>query len=145
MDVIGIGVSNIYVIVYPALIIELQVFASYIMQCLLVFLLFLAAAIFFPQRPASAEANDSRTPSGGTTHRRKFLDLLLDSHKTQCYFSGTFMIASLSYGIFDSNMLVTFMILPLATNGILPVMFSYFLLVRHSELATGVTLLTLTC
>lgn len=66
-------------------------------------------------------------------------------HKTQCYFSATLQIASLTYNIFDTNMLMTFMLTPLATNGVLPVVFSYLMLLYRGCASLDVSLLTYTC
>lgn len=52
------------------------------------------------------------------------------------------MVASLTYGIYDIDMLVTFMLTPLATNSILPVVFAYLLLLYHKASSVGVTILT---
>jgi uncharacterized membrane protein YozB (DUF420 family) len=78
-----------------------------------------------------------------------FGNFLEDFHKAQCYFSATIQIAALSYGpsgIFDVDMLVTFMLVPLATNGVLPVVFTLVLLYkRERPLSPDVVLLTFVC
>ncbi|KAL1594594.1 hypothetical protein SLS60_010355 [Paraconiothyrium brasiliense] len=82
-----------------------------------------------------------------SSHQELFEKCIVDFHKTQCYFSATIQIAALTYGIFgDTNFLITFMLLPLATNGVLPVIFTYYLMVYRTGKATlDTTLLTTTC
>lgn len=53
------------------------------------------------------------------------------------------MIASLTYGIYEVDMLVTFLLTPLATNSVLPVTFAYLLLLYYRQPSTGITLLTI--
>lgn len=80
------------------------------------------------------------------THQTIFEDFLEDFHKAQCYFSATIQIAALSYGIFTTNILITFLLIPLATNGVLPVVFTLFLLYkRDKRLEPNVMLLTIIC
>ncbi|KAF1811224.1 hypothetical protein P152DRAFT_66125 [Eremomyces bilateralis CBS 781.70] len=128
VDVIGIGV-----------------FSSYILQCLLILMLWaglVVSGIYKNSKRRRHAANASvKLPS--RRHHRSWMDLLLQFHITQCYFSGTLMIASLSYGIYETSMLVVFMFIPVATNGILPVVFAYLLLVYYWKSSTGITLLTI--
>ncbi|ORX96513.1 hypothetical protein BCR34DRAFT_578638 [Clohesyomyces aquaticus] len=149
-DVVGIGV-----------------FASYIMQCMLVVLLWFGLSGFdLHQRKASRrpkppiqhtseddptnssnkpEAHrDPNSPTDGP-HTKTFKDLLVDFHKAQCYFSGTLQIASLVYGISSTDMLITFMLIPLSTNGVLPIVFGLVLLFRARRASLDMTLLTLAC
>jgi hypothetical protein len=80
------------------------------------------------------------------THQSIFEDFLKELHITQCYFSTTIQIAALTYGIFSTNMLVTFTLIPLATNGVLPVVFTLVLLYKRNErLSYEVILLTIVC
>jgi hypothetical protein len=75
-----------------------------------------------------------------------FVQFLEQFHKAQCYFSATIQIAALNYGIFDTDMLVTFMLVPLATNGVLPVVFTLSLPYdRDRQLSADVILLTTIC
>lgn len=68
-------------------------------------------------------------------HFNALLSLLLDFHKSQCYFAGTLMLAS-AITIFSArasnsggvDIVITFLMIPLATNSILPVVFAYLLL-----------------
>ncbi|KAJ4359619.1 uncharacterized protein N0V89_000174 [Didymosphaeria variabile] len=87
--------------------------------------------------------NEKEPPS----HQELFEKCIVDFHKTQCYFSATIQVAALTYGIFgDTNFLITFMLLPLATNGVLPVVFTYYLMVYRTGKATlDTTLLTTIC
>lgn len=83
-----------------------------------------------------------------------FDSLLIEFHKAQCYFGGTLQIAALAYDIFEIDLLKTFMLIPLAINGVLPITFSYLLLFRWRHLPwrkaqqttdVGVVLVTFTC
>lgn len=69
------------------------------------------------------------------------IDMLLECHKARCYFGGTLMIATIVSNIVDVDFVVTFLILPLANNSILPTIFSYFLLVYYRASSTAITLL----
>jgi hypothetical protein len=80
------------------------------------------------------------------THQSIFEDYLKDFHKAQCFFSGTIQVAALTYGIFDTDMLVTFILVPLATNGVLPVVFTLVLLYKRDEkLDIDIILFTVVC
>jgi hypothetical protein len=85
---------------------------------------------------------DSLPPAPLATHQAIFENFLVQFQKAQCYFSATIQIASLSYGIFDTNLLITFMLIPLATNGVLPVVFGLVLLFRQGKATMDVLLLT---
>ncbi|KAK4207526.1 hypothetical protein QBC37DRAFT_298552 [Rhypophila decipiens] len=132
-DVIGIGV-----------------FISYMMQCALVVCLWAGLLFFSIQQHRATTGSTSRTPSpqtkkGESSHLKALRSLLLDFHKSQCYFAGTLMLAS-AITIFSSgdssssrgiDIVITFMILPLATNSIVPVVFAYLLLVYFTPKAKG--------
>lgn len=99
------------------------------------------------EKPASETGKDAN-PSNKEerrTHQEIFEDFLVQFHKAQCYFSATIQIASLSEGIFDTDMLITFMLTPLATNGVLPVVFAFVLLFRCGKSTMDVTILTVAC
>lgn len=87
------------------------------------------------------------TPSASTTkrsdHKKSLVNLLNEFHKAQCFFSTTLMIASFTQNIYDTNMLITFMLVPLATNGIVPVVLTYLFLVHYQKTHLGTTLYTL--
>lgn len=150
-DVVGIGV-----------------FASYIMQCIIVVLLWVL--LFALRRPGPEDSQDTSdtgekspkvtppkhainttitAPSKQTKEQRTHLSvlekLLVQFHVAQCYFSATIQIAALSYGIFSTDLLITFMLLPLATNGILPVVFGFILMFRHGLDSFVIALLTIAC
>ena len=60
--------------------------------------------------------------------------LLLEFHKTQCYFAATLMVASFHLDLYGrTDMLQIFLLIPISLNGILPVIFAYFLLVSHTS------------
>ncbi|KAH7089090.1 hypothetical protein FB567DRAFT_591202 [Paraphoma chrysanthemicola] len=132
-DVVGIGV-----------------FASYIMQCMLVVILWLGYAGFRMRNghkdtaatKRTCEEVPQRTP---TPQQDLFEDAIVQFHKTQCYLSGTIQVASLTYGIFDTDMLVTFLLIPLATNGILPVVMTFVLLLAVNKASLDLTILTVAC
>ena len=134
-----------------------QIFASYMMQCLLVLILWfgLTGSEFLTthrkNRSAKAThiAHETRkktapksTSEDKETHHDNFETLLTHFHQVQCYFSGVLQIVALSVGIFDIDMLSVFMFLPLATNGILPIAFTYVMLLRSRKATTNATLLT---
>jgi hypothetical protein len=80
------------------------------------------------------------------THLSNVEEFLKKFHITQCYFSSTIQIAALTCGIFSTNMLVTFIVIPLATNGVLPVVFTLVLLYKRNEkLDPDVMILTVGC
>ena len=141
-DVIGIGVGGFdlacnYIITDQN---SFQVFSSYIMQCIFIVILwlgFLGIAIYQHKR------SEPERPSKPGKHYKSWINLLLEFHKSQCFFSATLMIASLNYGIYEVDMLVTFLLTPLATNSVLPVVFAYLLLLYYRQSSTGVTLLTI--
>ncbi|KAF2491244.1 hypothetical protein BU16DRAFT_621842 [Lophium mytilinum] len=152
-------------------IIGIGVFAAYIMQCIFVVLLCFGLFGFdlynrprsrpstttehVPSESKPSQSETEITPANAgnppkpndedPSHEELFENFLVEYHKTQCYFSATLQIASLSYGIFETNMLLIFMLIPLATNGILPVVFAFVLLFRHGKSTMDVTLLTIAC
>jgi hypothetical protein len=98
--------------------------------------------------PEAREQNTNVKSNHDTprTRQSNFERFLEEFHVTQCYFSSTIQIAALTYGISSTNMLVTFMLIPLATNGVLPVVFTLVLLyVRNEKLDPGVVVLTVVC
>ncbi|KAF2734237.1 hypothetical protein EJ04DRAFT_603366 [Polyplosphaeria fusca] len=141
-DVIGIGV-----------------FASYIMQCMFVVILWFGLLAFHminrrrqsqsqPQHEREPVEKHEQTPSTKSAtakHEVNFTNFLVQFHKAQCYFSATIQIASLSYDIFDIDLLVTFLLIPLATNGVLPVVFNLVLLFRQGKATMDVLFLTTAC
>ena len=141
-DVIGIGVGG-FVLACNYKITDqnsFQVFSSYVMQCIFIVILwlgFLGFAIYQHKR------SGPERPSKPEKHYKSWINLLLEFHKSQCFFSATLMIASLNYGIYEVDMLVTFLLTPLATNSVLPVVFAYLLLLYYRQSSTGVTFLTI--
>jgi hypothetical protein len=141
-DVIGIGVGDFdlacnYKITDQN---SFQVFSSYVMQCIFIVILWLG---FFGFAIYQHKRSEPERPSKLEKHYKSWIDLLLEFHKSQCFFSATLMIASLNYGIYKVDMLVTFLLTPLATNSVLPVVFAYLLLLYYRQSSTGVTLLTI--
>lgn len=162
-----------------------QGFASYIMQCDLVLLLWVGLTGFHIRNGRKPEQHQNHKPDhheregslqpDPTNHHQetklaqkdasptsnkhsqariagltgspfdRFDKLIQDFHKSQCYFSGTLQIASLCYGIFTSDMLITSMLIPLATNGVLPVVFPFILLVHEGKAPLDSAMLTAAC
>jgi hypothetical protein len=126
------------------------------MQCIFV-ALFWFGLLFFEMRrwkrraaeqTAKGQEKRQNTPVNATqvsSHQAALESFLVNFHKTQCYFSATIQVASLSYGIFKTDMLVTFMLIPLATNGVLPVVFGFLLLYRYKKATLDIVLLTVVC
>jgi hypothetical protein len=67
---------------------------------------------------------------------------LVEFHKAQCFFSSTIQIASLSYGLYTIDLLTVFLVIPLATNGIIPVVFGHLLVLRYGRSTLYITVLT---
>jgi hypothetical protein len=97
--------------------------------------------------PEAREQNTNVKSNHDTpSSRSNFEKFLKEFHVTQCYFISTIQTAALTYGIFSTNTLVTFMLIPLVTNGVLPVVFTLVLLYeRNEELDPGVIVLTVVC
>lgn len=123
-------------------IVGIGVFTSYVTQCALVVILWAGLALFslhhvrrgWPDRPSKA-ANVS-------SHFASWIDLVLECHKAQCYFCGALMIAVTVQNIYEVDLVTTFLVLPLVTNSILPVIFTYFLLVYYQASSVAITILT---
>ncbi|RMZ74660.1 hypothetical protein GMOD_00003729 [Pyrenophora seminiperda CCB06] len=131
------------------------------MQCVVVVILWFCVTALNPPRlrkkkRTSAEIEEQQAqshpvpPLGTDTkekhaHRHNFASVLVQFHRTQCYFSATVQIASLTYGIFSTDMLNVFLLVPLATNGILPIVFTYILLLRYHRATLDITILTTVC
>jgi hypothetical protein len=116
------------------------VFTSYILQCgivLLIALGFAITALLSLRRKA-----DNRN-SKIVKRKEALISGLVEFHKAQCYFSSTIQIASLASGIFSINVLNNFLLLPLATNGLLPVVLAYVMIIRYGRSSTYLTILTL--
>lgn len=94
-----------------------------------------------PTRKAPSKKSEDEQ----VTHHGLFENFLVQFHKSQCYFSATLQIACLSFGIFETDMLHTFMLTPIATNGVLPIVFAFVLLLRCGKASMDVILLTTAC
>jgi hypothetical protein len=94
-----------------------------------------------PDKPPEKADEPANEPDIGS-HFRAWIDLLLEFHKSQCYFGGTLMIAVLVANMSTVDFVTTFLVTPLATNSILPVIFSYLLLVYYRASSPAITLLT---
>jgi hypothetical protein len=123
--------------------IAFQVFSSYVIQSIFIVILWLGFLGFAISRHKRGEPERPSKTSRPGKHYKAWISLLLEFHKSQCYFSATLMIASLTYGIYEVDMLVTLLLTPLATNSVLPVAFAYLLLLYYRKSSTGVTLLTI--
>jgi hypothetical protein len=128
------------------------------MQCALTFIIWAGLALFSWQHARKgqldrpSEKSDrllpSKEPNGPAKepeigrHFAAWIDLLLEFHKAQCYFGGTLMIAITVRNFYYIDFVTTFMFTPLATNSILPIMFTYLLLVYYRASSPAVTILT---
>jgi hypothetical protein len=110
------------------------------MQCGLVALITCGFAVL-----AVLNLRRSETPNSSRwKHKEALVSGLVEFHKAQCYFSVTLQIASLVYGPSQiNNVMGNIMLLPLATNGVLPIVFAYILIVRYGRTSTYITILTL--
>ena len=111
------------------------------MQCALVLILWAGLALFSWHRSKRDSSTLPPTPEEGS-HFASWVSLLLEFHKAQCYFSGTLMIAVFVSNIFDIDLVIVFLAIPLATNSVLPVIFGYFLLVYFEASTAAILLLT---
>ena len=114
------------------------------MQCALVVILWAGLLILSMHRSKRGQPERPSEASKPSKHYTAWTDLLLDFHKAQCYFSATLMIASgitASYGV---DIVIIFLLVPLATNSVLPVVFAYLLLLYFRPPSAAVTLLTTT-
>ncbi|PSN62393.1 hypothetical protein BS50DRAFT_638039 [Corynespora cassiicola Philippines] len=140
-------------------IVGIGVFSSYILQCVLV-VLFCFVFIFHDRTRTKKSKHQNHDAYGPVdqkdeekgkkedvkSHREIFAEVLEQLHLAQCFFSGSLQIASLCQGIFSStDLLFTFLLIPLATNGALPVVFTYFLLFRWNRADLGITIHTILC
>ncbi|CAJ2513542.1 Uu.00g016610.m01.CDS01 [Anthostomella pinea] len=89
--------------------------------------------------------DDHTEPKGtlnGRENRSLRVVLLEEFHKAQCWFAATLMVVSLTYGIYEANLLLVFMLTPISLNGVLPMVFAYFLLAFYEPVSLGVTAVT---
>lgn len=106
------------------------------MQCgllVVIWALLMAASLWRRKSPSKRAPNTDQESSKNKGNIDATLNLLENFHQSQCYFVGSLMVAALAYGIFERNMLVVFMLIPLTTNGVLPVVFTYLLLVYYRK------------
>lgn len=122
-DVVGIGV-----------------WVSYLLQCIFLVVLYFGFIGFRGYNVVKKKRKTTQKSS--VRHQESWSDLTLEFHKAQCWYTATLMIASYAYGIFEPDMLVTLMLIPLSINGILPVIFAYTLLVYFWKSSIGITILT---
>lgn len=120
-------------------IVGIGVFSSYILQSTISILAWLFASVL----DIVERLGSPRAKKVAADQREKLITGLVEFHKTQCFFSITLQIASLASGIvFGSNTLNTVMLLPVSTNGILPITFTFFLLLRYGQRSRYLSLLT---
>jgi len=125
-DVVGIGV-----------------FSSYLLQCAFLIILWFGVVFFALGKRKKKNEDAPRThPKRKKSHQEEWLDFLLEFHKTQCYFSGTLMIASFASDIYNIDLLTSFLLMPLALNGVLPIAFAFLLLVYYNKASAGIAILT---
>jgi hypothetical protein len=75
--------------------------------------------------------------------RNYSIEFLNNFHAAQCWFSLALMVAAFTYGIFQSDMLVIFMLMPISLNGVLPIVLAYLHFVYHRESTFANLLLTM--
>lgn len=128
------------------------------MQCALVIILWAGLALFSwrharkgrvdrpPEKPdrllPSKEPDGPAKQPEISRHFAAWIDLLLELHKAQCYFGGTLMIAITVQNFYSVDFVTTFLVTPLATNSILPIIFTYLLLVYYRASSPAITILT---
>lgn len=83
-----------------------------------------------------------RILSKGSEQKEILITGLTEFHKAQCFFSIALQIASLFAGIFRSNIMNAYMLLPVSTNGIVPVLLTFVLLVRYGRASIYLAILT---
>jgi hypothetical protein len=137
-DVVGIGVSTNFPADEPSINSQTSCLLACIMQCIfLIILWFIFSGLKMRNFLRHVNRRKVTQPARTNTidqikqpqsHQSLFNDFIQDFHTAQCCFSGTIQVAALSYGIFTTDMLITFLLIPLATNGVLPVAFTLFLL-----------------
>jgi hypothetical protein len=93
----------------------------------------------------SSEGGPLESAGQTITHKSMLETCLLQFHISQCYFSATIQIASLAHGIFSEDMLLTFLLIPLSINGILPIVFGMLLLNQRGKASLDITLLSVAC
>lgn len=84
--------------------------------------------------------------NGGKKFRSKAKESLItglvEFHKAQCFFSIALQVASLVSGVFHTDLLNAFTLLPLSTNSILPIVFTLLFIVRYGRSSTYLLALT---
>ncbi|KAI8188610.1 hypothetical protein KHU50_004160 [Colletotrichum sp. SAR 10_65] len=105
-------------------IIGIGVFASYLIQLILVIILWLGLVARAVRRRTNGTNKPAAVTSGGQAARNGWLDFLFEIHKAQCYFAGALLIAILASDIVDANVAMAILLLPLTINGIVPVAFA---------------------
>nr|XP_036579714.1 uncharacterized protein CTRU02_10190 [Colletotrichum truncatum]KAF6787394.1 hypothetical protein CTRU02_10190 [Colletotrichum truncatum] len=134
-------------------IIGIGVFSSYVVQLILVAVLWfglVVRAIFRRTRSgrynavnqAPEEPTEGRESKRPRLPRESWLRFLVEFHTAQCYFAGTLMIAIFVSGIIKINVAMILLLLPLTTNGVVPVVFAYLMLVYHRASSSALTILT---
>jgi hypothetical protein len=98
-----------------------------------------------PKATSTPSSVSSKLGAEKVTHQSLLETCVVQFHISQCYFSATIQIASLAYGIFSVDMLVTFLLLPLSINGVLPTVFGLLLLSRRGRDSIDIILLTVAC
>ncbi|KIV84826.1 hypothetical protein PV11_00580 [Exophiala sideris] len=121
-DVVGIGV-----------------YVSYVSQCALALLAWSALTLL---EIAISRARSPLEP--GLLHQKEsIITAIVEFHKAQCFFSIPVMVATLCSGIFRSNLLNVYTLLPIALNSIAPLQLVFFMIVHYARFSRYLMLLTL--
>ncbi|KAI1618604.1 hypothetical protein EDD37DRAFT_274140 [Exophiala viscosa] len=118
------------------------VYISYTTQCGLALLAWLAwTTLDYLDTPAS-RAEHSRKPRRLSQQKEKVISGIVEFHKAQCFFSIPVMFAAMLSGIFHTNALNVYTLLPIALNSIAPLQLVFFMIVRHARFSRYLVLLT---
>ena len=117
-------------------------YTSYVLQCCIILLIYAAFFVFSLLRHSDLKALSPYRASF-TRQRDLLVTGLIEFQKAQCLFSTTVQIASIAAGIYTTNLLTVFSLVPLATNGIVPIVFGHLLVLRYGR--SSVYLTSLAC
>ncbi|KAI0023235.1 hypothetical protein F4780DRAFT_777015 [Xylariomycetidae sp. FL0641] len=137
-------------------IVGVGVWLSYVLQCVFITVMMLTALLtelnrWRRRKRARIDEDEQKdtypteTPDPGRSPKKTesmHITAIEEFHKAQCWFMGTLMATSLSYGIYEFDLLVVYMLTPISLNGVLPVVSAYFLLACLKRVPTGISILS---
>ncbi|PZD30055.1 hypothetical protein A1F96_04660 [Pyrenophora tritici-repentis] len=94
-----------------------------------------------PRLIYSSKVQDDYEDGNGSAPKNRYLACVNVPNMA----GATVQTASFTFGIFNADMLNVFLLLPLTTNGILPIVLAYILLIRHHKATPDITVLTTIC